>query len=252
MVVDMPRLKETDIIRRVTYKLNQLGCPSVRQGEGSQEWEDKKGLYTKTPDIIAGPLIGDGSPQDFYIDVFSPKGDQFLNPKAGAPLAASMVNKTIDEKGIVNLGDLGNEYEPYFTPMNKKIEKYSFSRHNTPMLGLVMYYCLAGNGEYIGPHISFLNSFRALDAAFGLTKTKDKTDMDKAFSSMLGEGTSTVIIPHSIKQPISFVMLYADKIINNMNHEKTLLLINQRVTHKDFHFSQHSVIKWLKKIATPQ
>jgi hypothetical protein len=63
--------------------LEHLGCPDVRQGQGSEEWKQTKGTYIKTPDLVAGPLVGNGHESDFYIDVFEPSGDPYVKPLAG-------------------------------------------------------------------------------------------------------------------------------------------------------------------------
>ena len=61
---------------RCRQMLEALGCPGVRRGEGTDEWRSSQGSYTLTPDLVAGPLVGEGDPSDFYIDVFAPTGDR--------------------------------------------------------------------------------------------------------------------------------------------------------------------------------
>lgn len=244
----MPRLSEPDIIARVMRKLNQIGCPNVRSAERSPEWESTKGSYTKTPDLIAGPLLGNGAPEDFFIDAFAPTGDQYAKPVAGAPAAAALVKKAIAECGTFSVRDLGREYEPFYGPINKKLKKYSGSRNGSPMLGLVMYFCIS-SGAYAGPIFALMHALAALDEAFGLTQVPEPEKTVDTMNTMLGPGHTLAIIVHQFPVQLSFLMLYADKIIDEINHEKVLLLINSGVVHKDFGWSQHPVVRWLHSLA---
>ncbi|WP_438022775.1 hypothetical protein [Sorangium sp. So ce233] len=244
----MPRLTEPDIIARVMRKLKQLGCPNVRPAERSPEWEAAKGSYTKTPDLIAGPLVGNGAAEDFFIDAFAPKGDQYAKPLAGAPTAAALIKKAIAEHGTFSVRDLGREYEPFYGPMNKKLEKYSGSRNGSPMLGLVMYFCISGNA-YAGPIFALMHALAAVDDAFGLTQVPEPEKTVATMNTMFGPGHSIAIVVHRFPVQLSFLMVYADKIMDGANHEKALLLINSGVVHEDFGWSQHPVVRWLRNVA---
>jgi len=145
----MPRLAERHIVGRIATKLSKFGCPDVRGAEGTAEWTRTRGSYMKSPDLIAGPLIGDGAPEDFLIDVFSPRGEQYVNPLAGAPQTAAAFKKILDERGSFSLADLGNEYDPFLGPINKKLAKYSDARGGSPMVGLAMYFCITPD-DFVG------------------------------------------------------------------------------------------------------
>ena len=186
----MPRLPEPNIIERIGAKLTQLGCPDVRPAEGTPEWNRVRGPFAWTPDLMAGPIAGNGAPEDFLIDVFSPKGEQFVNVRAGSPTAAAALKKVVEQRGSFSIADLGRRYEPFYGPINKKIAKYSTSRNGSPMLGLAMYFCLAGN-SFVGPILAHMHSLAALDDAFGLTLTPNSEQVKSSLDSMFGEAKGT-------------------------------------------------------------
>ena len=244
----MPRLTEKNIIRRVSETLTELGCPNVRPAEGSEEWNQICGSYTKTPDLAAGPLYGNGSPQDFLIDVFSPKGDQYFKTQAGAPSAAATVKKAMNTNGSFSPRDLGSEYGPFLNPLNAKVAKYSGTRNNTPMLGLVMYFCITNN-DYAGPLLAHMHSHTAIDDAFALTSGSSCKQIVAALNRSFGPGDTETIIIANLRTSLSFLMIHADKELNGEWNKKTLLLVNSEVTRSEFTYKNHPVIKWLSNLA---
>jgi len=168
--------------------LEVIGCPSVRKGEGSDEWNATKGAYTPTPDLVAGPLVGAGDPSDFYIDVFAPKGDQFVTPRAGSPQAAVALLRAVAERGSFRLDQL-DVNGPLYGTMNKKLAKYAGSRSNSPMFGIAMYFTMTGD-QYVGPALAGLAAPLALDRAFGLTEHLGPGTMDKIMRRVMSPGQS--------------------------------------------------------------
>lgn len=244
----MPRLQESDILKRITYKLSQLGCPSVRGAEGTPEWKRIRGNFRYSPDLVAGPLRGNGAPEDFLIDVFSPTGDQYVKLEAGAPNAAAFFRKAIDDRGTFSFRDLGQEYEPFYGPIRKKLDKYSTSRSGSPMVGLAMYFCLAGN-SFVGPILAFYHVLAALDDAFGLTSNAQKNEVMAALDTAVNPGHSVAIVVWPLNLQLSFLLLHADKVHDNGHHEKTILLINKWIVQDDFDWKLHPVVQWLRQIA---
>jgi hypothetical protein len=163
----------------------------------------------KSPDLVAGPLIGDGAPEDFLIDVFSPRGEQYVNPLAGAPETAAAFKKIVDDRGSFGLYDLDNDCEAFYGPINKKIAKYSDTRGGSPMVGLAMYFCITP-GDSVGPLLAHMQVLIALDKAFGLTLKDGGEQMAAALDgAMLGD-TSMTIIVHAFDVQLAFLMVHAD------------------------------------------
>ena len=235
---------------RIATKLIQFGCPEVRPAEGTREWEHVRGSFAKSPDLMAGPIVGNGAPQDFFIDVFSPKGEQFVNDRAGAPGAAAAFNKMYKRHGSFSIADLGREYEPFYGPINKKLAKYSATRGGSPMVGLAMYFCLAGD-SFVGPILAHMHALAAVADAFGLT-SKDNpraAEMTKALNTMFVDGDSLAIVVHALKVPLAFLMIHADRFVDGNVNEKSLLIINGGVVHDEFVWRQNPVVHWLRALA---
>jgi hypothetical protein len=244
----MGRLHEFQILARIAAKLRQLGCPDVRRAEGTEEWRRTQGAFRFTPDLVAGPLRGGGDPRDFYIDVFSPTGEQFVNAKAGAPKAATVFRQAVEGRGSFSFGELGGEFEPFLGPINKKLGNYSTSRNGSPMVGIGMYFCLSGN-SFVGPILAFFNMLRALDAALGLTAGPQGADMRAALDQVLGPGNTASIIVHPLPVQVSFLMVHADKLARDNASEKTVFIINSGVVHEEFDLREHPVVAWLRSLA---
>lgn len=190
-----------------------------------------------------------GLPEDFFIDVFSPTGDQYVEPRAGAPEAAAAFKKLAEARGTFTVSDLGQEYAPFLGPVAKKIEKYSATRRGSPMLGLVMYFCIAGD-SFVGPALAYLHALAAIDDAFGLTQGPNVAEMKGALvDNMFGKEDAVSLIVHDISMQLAFLMIHADRLIDGKYREKTLLLINAGVVHSDFAWSGHQAIEWLRALA---
>jgi hypothetical protein len=237
---NLKKRDEVSVSRDVDV-LQSLGCPDVRRGEGSEEWANSKGAYRFTPDVIAGPLVGGGDPSDFYIDVFEPRGDQYVKPMAGNPHAASILLRAVAEQGAFNLADMKDTGEQLLKPMNDKIGKYVGSRANTPMFGLAMYFTMTGN-QYVGRLIAALQATSVLDGAFGVTAHLGQEPKDRFMHDLLSPGQSLAVFGLPIEQPVSFVLYVAEKI----DGPRILLLVNRAVQSRAHPFGDHDVIRWLR------
>lgn len=243
----IPRLAEEDILKRVASVLSGLGCPNVRRGEGSAEWEGVCGSYPKTPDLVAGPLLGNGAPEDFLIDVVSPSGDQYVKPIAGAPGAARTLERAIAARGSFSVRDLGREYGPILDPLNKKLEKYSGTRGGTPMLGLAMYFCISGEA-YVGPILAHMHAHAAIDDAFGLTSGPDSGHVVAALDRSFGPGNTSTVLFADLKAQLAFLLVHADKLLDGTWYAKSLLLVNAGVVRDEFAWRDHPVVRWLQEL----
>lgn len=240
--------REEISIRRTLLILRLLCCPNARRAEGTPEWDQIKGSYTLSPDLVAGLLRGNGDPSDFFIDIVQPTGDQYFKELAGSPQAARLVASALNQKSdpfSFKLEDLGNTANNFLGPLNRKILKYSGSRLGTAMLGLAMYFA-PSDGAYGGPVLAHLDSLRWLDSAFGLSHhlgAETPTILLEGILDSSAPFTSILSLPMSI--PFSFLLWIADK---SETFPKVVLIINDGITHKDYEFCEHSVIKWLRRL----
>ena len=226
--------------------LEALHCPDVRRAEGTDEWRESQGSFRLSPDLVAGPLLGAGSAADFYIDVFEPSGDAYVKPKAGNPKAATILHRAVLERGSFNVRDFGDNHEHFYGPMNKKLIKYAGSRDCSPMLGLVMYFKMTGD-QYVGPVVAGLDAVIALDRAFGITHHLGEAAMDQVLRGVISPGEKSFVLSLPIEQPLAFVLYVADK----RDGVRVLLLVNHATTSAQHPFATHSVIQWLRDLATP-
>jgi hypothetical protein len=229
--------------------LRALRCPDPRRGEGTEEWERTKGSYPYTPDVVAGPLVGGGDPSDFYIDVFEPKGDQYVRPEAGNPLAAVTLLRAVVDQGSFNLADLEDAGEHFVKPMNDKLLKYVGSRGNTPMFGLAMHLRLTGN-QGAGQVVAAYRALDVIDGAFGITHYLGQVTKDAMMREvMTGEpapGRKGLILGLPIAQPLSFLLV----VVQRVDRPRIILLVNEAALSGAHPFASHPVIRWLATIWT--
>jgi hypothetical protein len=239
-------MREESGLRRATFFLRALGCPNVRRGEGSDEWARTCGAYPHTPDLVAGPLIGGGDARDFYIDLIQPTGDWYVNPKAGNPVAFAAVERA-RKNGVYNEADLGLNFDNYYQPLNKKLEKYSGSRGHCPMVGIVMHIDV-GDGTDDRTKFVHVDSVRALDRAFGLSlHAGGGLKAERVKDLLFNDKGNFVRYSIPIAQQLGFLLW----IVEGLNHPpKAVLLLNAGVVHPDFAWSDHPVVKWMRRMAT--
>ena len=190
--------------------------------------------------------MGAGDPSDFYVDVFEPTGDQYVKPLAGNPFAAVTLLRAIVENGTFNLDDLGDTGEQLVKPMNDKLKKYVGSRGNTPMFGLAMYFRMTGN-QYVGPIFAALQALNTLDGAFGITAHLGREAKGRVVRSVLTPGQSAIVLTLPIEQPLAFVLYTVEK----SDGPRVVVLVNHAVMRPDHPYVAHSVITWLRGLATP-
>ena len=230
---------------RVRGALHRLGCPTIRRGQGMEEWERAKGSFAGTPDLIAGPLIGNGHPDDFVIDVFEPSGDPYVKLLAGNPDAAAVLRTAVDNHSGFTLGELRENYEHFFGPITKKLQRYSASRGGSPMVGVAMYFACLRN-QYVGPVLAHLDAIRALDRAFGIEHHLGTGKVEELLASLVapGDAVNTVVLP--IENPRSFLLYVADKTAG----QKVVLVVNSAVTDPVHPLASHEVLTWLRNLPT--
>lgn len=230
-------------VGRVQLALQRLGCPDVRPAQGTDEWRRAQGPFLATPDLVAGPLVGHGAPADFLIDVFEPSGEPYVKKRAGNEQAARTFKDAVDARGTFNLGDLGENYEHFYGPLTKKIERYAVSRHASPMLGVAMYFsCLEQAGGVILGH---LDAIRALDRAFGIEHHLGEGQVEHCMAEVCSPGDCALLLSMPMSQPLSFVLYVADKAVG----QKMILLMNDVVARQAHPFYAHPVIGWLRRLA---
>jgi hypothetical protein len=84
-----------------------------------------------------GPLDANA----FFIDVVEPEGQYMVMERAGAPATARHWNAQIKARGESTLADIPADVsEPLARPVLKKALKYSASRGNSSLLGVVAYF----------------------------------------------------------------------------------------------------------------
>jgi hypothetical protein len=193
--------------------------------------------------------VGGGDPSDFYVEVFAPQGDRFVNPLAGNPQAAVAVLRAVAERGSFNLGELGDTAEQLLKRMNEKLTKYVGFRDSTPMLGLAMYFTMTGN-QKVGPVIAGYQAPTILDRAFGITHHLGQSAMDTIMREvMTGEpspGHSGVVLSLPIAQALSFVLYVARK----TDRPRAVLLVNEAAADPAHKYASHPVIQWLRALTT--
>jgi hypothetical protein len=238
--------RELISLNRTIQVLTGLGCPRVRPAEGSKEWEQKRASFSYSPDLIAGPMHGNGHQLDFFIDVFHPRGIQYTNPKAGNPAAVQVLQKAVSEHGSFSFRDLG-EPEQILEPVKKKIKKYSLAR-NSHMTGLVIYHQLMNSGGYVGAVLAHHHTIDMFDRYFGLTRYCGKKAVDDMADLLFMPCNSwqTFVLP--FKVPLSFIMSITDIYEANRPTTKVVMLINCDIVSPHFEAAEHEVVSWLRSI----
>jgi len=136
----MDNEKEVKNLYRVYLILKDLGFHIVR-AENNKEYLDKLKKYKLTPDFIQFPFEGNGSPYDFFMDLNYPNLSFIKITKVGKTLLNCIRRK--QNITIQNNSILQAELQRIADSYNKKIEKYSSSRNNSPLFGWVTYFDLS-------------------------------------------------------------------------------------------------------------
>lgn len=229
-------------VGRVQDVLHLLGCPDVRPAQGTAEWKQVQGSFASTPDLAAGPLVGGGG--DFMIDVFEPSGDPYVKERAGNPNAAQTFRDAVEKRGSFTLGDLGDNYEHFYGPLTKKVQRYGLSRDASPMLGVAMYFSC--NRERSGGVVlGHVDALRALDRAFGIDHHLGPGHLDRCVMEVCSPGDYLQICTLPISQPLSFLLYLADK----AEGQKMVFLVSASVLLAEHPFRDHPVIRWLGQVA---
>ena len=202
--------QDAESVEAVRAMLVELGCPDIRAGERSPEWERTKGSYKDTPDLVAGPLVGGGDPSDYYVDVFEPTGDQYFREQVGQPDTVAAVTKLITERVPTTMTDLKEPHDLLVKTMNAELTKYS--RGGTPMIGLGMYFKMMADSDPErppGPVFAGIQALLGLDAIFGIEHRYGVEAMQRVVRGVIGEGEQkmTVIVP--MRVPLAFALYVA-------------------------------------------
>lgn len=124
---------------RVLKLLQEEGFDFIR-AENNPKYLNKLKNYTKTPDFIQSSFVGNGSPNDFFVDLKCPIGDYLgrEDTKIGKVLNQSWEHKKdlFTDNTVIRR----HEREELAESINRKVEKYI--RNNSPLFGLVYYFDL--------------------------------------------------------------------------------------------------------------
>jgi hypothetical protein len=122
----------------------------VRRGQGSSEFSANVRPGQKTPDIVAGTVLGSEKPSDFYIDVQSPSGDYLVKAELKAVRARELYD-TARRTGVFKFPELDTDYfqRVLIAPLEKKIEKYARSRQSS-LYGHILYFAVLDGPDHLG------------------------------------------------------------------------------------------------------
>ena len=234
-------------IDRVRLFLKMFDCPDARLAQGAPEWAAAQGEYRMTPDLVAGPIKGGSDHQDFLIDVWEPTGDWFVKPAGDSPKAAAVVLRAVRESGTFNFEEIADDgIEGFLNPLNKKVRKYSGSRGWSIMCGLAMYFNLRREGSDIGKVTAFHQSIDAIDRVFGIShECGNEATLGLIRSAMTQEDpVRFVCFPFPEEYRITFLLWCADV----DRQPAAFLFANRRVTHPEFGWKDHPVVRWLARL----
>lgn len=221
-------------------------CPDPRLAQGSPEWREAQGSYSRTPDLIAGPILGGGNPRDFLIDVWEPEGQSFLKEAGSNPDAARTVASALKTNGTFTMEDLAGNFDAFLNPLNKKLRSYSGERNGSVMCGFVTYFNLQRDGGDLGKVLAYHQSIYGIDRTFGLTHILgEEVTQGLIRSSMTQEPPIAMLhFPFPDACRMAFFLWCAD--VDRL--PTAILLVNNGVTHRDFEWRDHPVIRWLTRL----
>jgi hypothetical protein len=189
----------------------RLGCPNLRPCQGDPELVKtiRTATYRRTPDLVAGPIRGHGSPHDFFIDVAELQGETLYNPRRkGGTAPPAMLVDPAHNHGTLDAADMPtNHFDGYLSTLNGKLRKYSGERENSPMVGLCVHLDASAmkSGATLGPgdlmrFITRIDYLRFLNAVFGAA---GGSVLNEALDPHDARGTAGGI-RGLLAQPISF------------------------------------------------
>lgn len=128
---------------RVHSILKELGIPVI-QAEGNILYLSALKGYLLTPDFIQCPFIGNGSSLDFFMDLNCPDVNFLVKKTEVGKLVSENIKCKINV-GVSNKEIMQQEIQRIADSFNKKTEKYSVSRNNSPLFGWITYFNLSGS-----------------------------------------------------------------------------------------------------------
>jgi hypothetical protein len=238
--------------------LKQFGCPNPQLVDDSKEWEDTKGDYPLTPDLVAGPLKGNGDPGDFYIEVHRPTNEQYTNPHTDYPQPYGLVQAMREQAkqhggGLLEFGQLGAS-EAYLNKVDEKL-KYGTSR-GSPLVGIVSYFGVdddvaKGEDSALGSLIGHVHALQTLILVLAVEKYRPVEDVRRVRHACEQPGAVIASFgfpfPDS-RMPLTFILWMADK---GPGNDKRVLIINERVIHEGSPWLWSPVARWLHRFTTP-
>ncbi len=234
--------------------LCKLQCPDIRPCEGDDALVSKlhTETYKRTPDLIAGPIRGAGAPWDFYIDVAELSGGALYNPSrpGGVPRPLQLADP-INHKGEVKL-DSSVHFDAYESTIERKFERYSVERENSPMFGL----CIHLDVSVLQPgatvtvkdvilgltrfdYLSFLDKFFCLPAK----------DAEVAFKNVLDRENERGVSIVYTQFPKRFAFL-CHTVFIGQEDVRMLLFVNQPLLDERGDMHRHPVFEWLRHLGS--
>jgi hypothetical protein len=235
-------------------RLQMLGCPSVRQCEGDPVMRQlvASGSFKRTPDLVAGPIVGGGLATDFYIDVQELYGELLFNPNAaGGSSPPLFITAPHQSTGELRADDLPkSHFGGYASPIEKKLHKYSAERNGSPLVGLVVHLDLSHlvDGGEAGPEdlrkwATQLDYVRFLNDYFDLAEHNDK--FYPAMTNFLvdPEITSLLFLRFRPERRLTFLCFSLQRPWGG--NLSALMLVNERVLDDMPDLRSHPVVEWL-------
>jgi hypothetical protein len=251
----MPAKKsDTGSVVAAMKRLQMLGCPDLRSCEADPALRELVtcGPSRRTPDLVAGPIKGAGSPMDFYIDVQELSGELLFNPKApGGTPAPLVITAPQRSSGVLRASELPKTHHAgYESPIKKKLAKYSSERNGTVLVGLVVHLDLAHmiDGAELGPDdlrkwVTQFDYVRFLNDHFDLRAHKEKFLPAMARFLLDPEITSLLFLPFQPEHRLSFLCFSLQRPWGG--NLSALMIVNERVLDDMPDVRFHPVVDWL-------
>ena len=238
-----------------------LGCPGLRPCEKDKSLVSLlvTETFRRTPDMVAGPIEGKASPNDFFIDVANLQGATLYNPKRpGGESPPPIFADPARNPGTFSLKDLPtNHLDGYLSTIEKKLKSYSTERAGSPLVGLCVH--LDASQVTTGASLSkndfmrFLTRFdylRFLDRFFGISDMEAKTgvDLHVCLDALVGDkprAVSFLWIPFS---RMRFTFLCHTVKMHEAGDVRTLLIVNNPLLDEAGPFHDHAVLVWLRSL----
>ena len=218
--------------------LARLQCPEVTKGEGSSLFPiEVQG--EGTPDLIAGPFYGRSDPRTFYIDVWTPTGDYFVDSSAGAAPTAEFVRSlfaTLAKNVAINKAIHMDYARVLLRAVFKKSEKYAAKRDGSPLFGAVAFFTNTGQAQ---------NLFAAMTFPRAVHEELGPVPFEKLLGHFLGNrgsGITMACLDVSWDLPLAFLVQvhrgadFATCTLFRNNHARLAA------------FADHPVMVWSKEL----